>query len=134
MRTLSKDILMVCKYLYNKENCRNIQHALKRYIEAYTWCEPDVKTINHFLGHAVKKFIDVTTLVNALKEHSESFWHKTEDPQLFLLNTYISLLQMKTVEDIDLSDYHVIQEYVKNKSNNKDWWDQFVDSVEDDRD
>ena len=132
MRTLSKDILMICKVWYNKQNCKNVQHALKRYIEAYTWCEPDIATINHFLGHAVKKFIDTNSLINTLREHSESFLHRNEDVKLFLLNTCVSLLQLKEVKDIDLSDYDKIEDYVRNESNTEDWWDVF-DSPEDDR-
>lgn len=133
MRTLSKDILMICKIWYNRQIHKKIQDALSKYIEHYTWCEPDIVTINHFLGHAIKKFVDTNSLVNTLREHSESFLHRNEDIQVFLLNTYISLLQLKEVKDIDLSDYDKIEEYVKDESNNKDWWEVF-DSPEDDRD
>lgn len=133
MRTLSKDILMICKIWYNRQHYKNIQDALSKYIEHYTRCEPDTVTINHFLGHAVKKFIDTNSLINVLREHSESFLHRNENIQLFLLNTYISLLQLKEVKDIDLSDYNEIENYVKNESNDKDWWEIF-NSPEDDRD
>ncbi len=135
MRTLSKDILMICKMWYDKDNNTSVVNALSKYIETYTWCEPDTDTLNHFLGHAIKKFIDTNTLVNMLKEHSESMTHRNELPKIFILQTYISLLQLKEVSDIDLTEYDKIESYVQNPVvKNKDWWEYFADPVEDDRD
>ena len=52
MRTLSKDILMVCKGWYNSD--KNKFDALKSYIAEYIGCDEVIKgdTVLHFLRHA----------------------------------------------------------------------------------
>ena len=123
MRTLSKDILMVCKGWYNSD--KNKFDALKSYIAEYIGCDEAIKgdTVLHFLRHAVSKFIDKDILLYTLSNGAESLRYKKHTPMEFLIDEYIQLISSKLVLNIDLSDYDEIKQYVNDyKDGEKFWW------------
>lgn len=133
MRTLSKDILMICKGWYSKNKYRSTRDALAAYIENYTWCEPDDTTILHFLMHSVNVLIDKQTILNTLSENVKFLQHFVS-PISFLIDTYITVLHLRIVTDLSLTDYDKIRADVENTRNvGKPWWQKFTDEVEDDR-
>lgn len=136
MRTLSKDILMVCKGWYNSNESR--LDALKSYIAEYIGCDEVIKgdTVLHFLCHAVSKFIDKDVLLYTLSNDAESLRYKKHTPMEFLIDEYMSLITCQSVADIDLSDYDDIKQYVNDCKGESFWWrkDKFgTDKVHDDR-
>lgn len=134
MRTLSKDIMIICKGWYSKNKYRSTRDALAAYIENYTWCEPDDTTILHFLTHAVNVLIDKQTILNTLTEKVKFLQRDYIAPTQLLINTYITVLHLRIVTDLSLTDYDKIQADVENTRNVcKPWWQKFTDKVEDDR-
>lgn len=136
MRTLSKDILMVCKGWYNSD--KNKLDALKSYIAEYIGCDEVIKgdTVLHFLRHTVNKFIDKDVLLYTLSNGAESLRYKKHTPMEFLIDEYIQLISSKSVLNIDLSDYDEIKQYVNDCKDESFWWekDKFgTDKVHDDR-
>lgn len=134
MRTLSKDLMMICKGWYSKNKYRSTRDALAAYIKDYTMCEPDDTTILHFLTHAVNVLINKQTILNTLTEKVKFLQRDYIAPTQLLINTYITVLQLRVVTDLSLTDYDKIQADVENTRNvGKPWWQKFTDKVEDDR-
>ena len=134
MRTLSKDIMMICKGWYSKNKYRSTRDALAAYIENYTMCEPDDTTILHFLTHAVNVLIDKRNLINVLTDKVKFLQREFVEPTRFLIDTYITVLQLRQVLNLSMTDYDKIQADVENTRNvGKTRWQKFTDKVEDDR-
>ena len=125
MRTLSKDILMVCKGWYNSDKSR--PNALKSYIAEYIGCDEVVKddTVLHFLRHTVNKFVDKNVLLYTLSNGAESLEYRKYTPMEFLIDQYIGLIVNQSITHIDMSDYYEIRKYVLGndyKDGEKFWW------------
>ena len=134
MRTLSKDIMMICKGWYSKNKYHSTRDALAAYIENYTMCEPDDTTILHFLTHAVNVLIDKRNLLNVLTDKVRFLQREFVEPTRFLIDTYITVLQLRQVLNLSMTDYDKIQADVENTRNvGKPWWQKFTDKVLDDR-
>lgn len=134
MRTLSKDIMMICKGWYSKTKYRSTRDALAAYIENYTWCEPDDTTILHFLTHAVNVLINKQILLITLTENVKFSQRDFVSPIQFLIKTYITVLHLRIATDLSLTDYDKIKADVENTRNvGKPWWQKFTDKVLDDR-
>lgn len=151
MRTLSKDILMICKG-WGTGIFSSKEEALKDYIGLFTGCDSrDISDNNvlHFLSHSVKKFISSNKLIEALNNNAESYLYRDMSIIPFLTKLYINLLIDRIVTDLDLSGYDDIVNYCRNAekfadANNpsyfitrnkiRPWWRCFNDErVEDDR-
>lgn len=134
MRTLSKDLMMICKGWYSKNKYHSTRDALAAYIKDYTMCEPDDTTILHFLTHAVNILVDKRTLLNMLSDRTKLLNYTTLSTIKFLIETYICALQLRVVIDLSLTDYDKITVDFENTRNvGKPWWQKFTDEVADDR-
>ena len=128
MRTKNKDILMICKFSFiRNDKCFSIESALREYLKSRMLC-PEVtdESILHHLTAAVGEFVDKNTLLMTLKNFAADDNMATNYPVSFLIDTYKSLLIDVDVDNIDLSDYGKIREYV-NKcefyGTDPQWWD-----------
>lgn len=129
-RTLSKDILMICKGWYG-ENEPNKIAALKSYIFKYTGCKPDNETVLHFLRHAVRKFIGTNSLLEQLNPYCGYTRVKDINVEQFLIDSFISALSLREVTDIDLSAYKLLH---IDADDTRNWWELLeMGDTEDDR-
>lgn len=128
MRTKNKDILLICKFCYiTNDKCFDITSALREYLKSRILC-PEVtdESILHHLTAVVEEFVDKNTLLMTLKKIATNDDMATKPPVSFLIDAYESLLINVDVDNIDLSDYIKIREYVNGCeffSNNPQWWD-----------
>lgn len=147
MRTVSKDIMMICKGWYTNREEISKRQAVENYIKEYLECEPFSDCIVTILYNAVKKFYESDIVVKYLIEQSQKSNGKL--PAIdFIIESLIHLLSFKVTLKIDLSDYKEIQDYVHGKGggviidfenmsvvipDDKPWWIRFKnDEVEDD--
>lgn len=139
MRTVSKDIMMICKGWYiNRQNISKRQ-AVENYIREYLEVEPYSDCVVDILYKAVEKIRVSDTIAKYLVEQSQK--SNRNLPVIdFMIESFIRLLEFKVVLKMDLSDYKEIQEYVNNEFTTtyflgeyKPWWIKFEnDEVEDD--
>lgn len=139
MRTVSKDIMMICKGWYiNRQNISKRQ-AVENYIKEYLECEPYSDCVVDILYKAVEKIHVSDTIAKYLVEQSQK--SNRNLPVIdFMIESFIHLLAFKVVLKMDLSDYKAIQDYVNNEFTTtcllgeyKPWWIKFKnDEVEDD--
>lgn len=146
MRTVSKDIMMICKGWYiNRQNISKRQ-AVENYIKDYLECEPYSDCVVDILYKAVEKFREPNTIAKYLVEQSQKSNGKL--PAIdFMIESLIHLLAFKVTLKMDLSDYKEIQDCVYGKESviidfenmsvvtpdNRPWWVRFKnDEVEDD--
>lgn len=146
MRTVSKDIMMICKGWYTNREGISKRQAVENYIKEYLECEPYSDCVVDILYKAVEKFHEPNTIAKYLVEQSQKSNGKL--PAIdFMIESLIHLLAFKVTLKMDLSDYKAIQDYVcgkdsaiidfKNMSavmpDAKPWWIIFKnDEVEDD--
>lgn len=147
MRTVSKDIMMICKGWYTNREEISKRQAVENYIKEYLECEPYSDCVVDILYRAVEKFREPNTIGKYLVEQSQKSNGKL--PAIdFMIESLIHLLVFKVTLKMDLSDYKAIQDYVcgkdggviidfKNMSvvmpDDKPWWVRFKnDEVEDD--
>ena len=139
MRTVSKDIMMICKgwYINNKEI--NKRQAVENYIKEYLECEPYSDCVVDILHTVVSKYFESDKIVNYFVEQSQK--SNRNLPAIdFMIESFIHLLTFKVVLKMNLSDYEEIQDYVNNEFTTvcllgecKPWWIRFKnDEVEDD--
>lgn len=127
MRTKNKDILMICKlWFITKDSCYDRESALCDYLKSRIMC-PEItdESILHHLTAAVGEFVDKPTLLMTMKDFATDEFHQIDNPVRFLIRTYISMLCDVSIENIDLSDYDKIREYItKNKTDRTvpQWW------------
>lgn len=146
MRTVSKDIMMICKgwYINNKEITK--RQAVENYIKDYLELESYSGCVVDALYRAVEKFHKSDTIAKYLVEQSQKI-NGTLPAVDFMIESLIHLLTFKVAIEIDLSDYKEIRDYVLGKDSliidfknmsvvtpdNKPWWIKFKnDEVEDD--
>lgn len=146
MRTVSKDIMMICKGWYTNREKISKRQAVKNYIKDYLECEPYSGCVVDILYKAVEKFHEPNTIAKYLVEQSQKSNGKL--PAIdFMIESLIHLLAFKVTLKMDLSDYKEIQDYVYGKESviidfenmsvvtpdNRPWWVRFKnDEVEDD--
>lgn len=147
MRTVSKDIMMICKGWYTNREEISKRQAVENYIKEYLECEPYSDCVVDILYKAVEKFREPNTIAKYLVEQSQTSNGKL--PAIdFMIESLIHSLAFKVTLKMDLSDYKAIQDYVcgkdggviidfKNMSvvmpDDKPWWVRFKnDEVEDD--
>ena len=139
MRTVSKDIMMICKGWYiNRDGISKLQ-AVENYIKDYLELESYSSCVVDILYKVVKKFYESNKIANYLVEQSQNS-NGTLPAVDFMIESFIHLLTFKVVLKMDLSDYKEIQEYVSNEFTTvcllgecKPWWIRFKnDEVEDD--
>lgn len=127
MRTKNKDILMICKlWFITKGSCYDRESALCDYLKSRIMC-PEItdESILHHLTAAVGEFVDKPTLLMTMKDFATDEFHQIDNPVRFLIRTYISMLCDVSIENIDISDYDKIREYItKNKTDRTvpQWW------------
>lgn len=116
MRTVSKDIMMICKGWYiNRQNISKRQ-AIENYIKEYLEYEPYSNCVVDILYKAVKKIHEADTIVKYLVEQSQKSNGKTLVID-FMIESLMHLLAFKVTLKMDLSDYREIQDYVCGKDN-----------------
>ena len=126
MRTKNKDILLICKFCFiRNDKCFSVKSALREYLKSRTMC-PEItdESILHHLTAAVDEFVDKSELLMTLKKFATDDYGATNAVP-FLISIYESLLNNVDVDDIDLSDYDKIRKYVtKNKTDRTvpQWW------------
>lgn len=126
MRTKNKDILMICKFCFiTNDKCFSVTSALREYLKSRMMC-PEIthESILHHLTAAVGEFVDKSELLMTLKKFATDDYGATNAVP-FLISIYESLLNNVDVDDIDLSDYDKIREYVKEckmLENDPQWW------------
>ena len=126
MRTKNKDILLICKFCFiRNDKCFSVKSALREYLKSRTMC-PEItdESILHHLTATVDEFIDKSELLMTLKNFATDDYGATNAVP-FLISIYESLLNNVDVDDIDLSDYDKIREYIiKNKTDKTapQWW------------
>lgn len=131
MRTKNKDILMICKFCFIRDDkCFSVVSALREYLKSRTMC-PEItdESILHHLTAAVGEFVDKDKLLMALKKFATNDCEATNYPVSFLMDVYISLLIDVNVDNIDLSDYVKIREYVNGCEffeDNPQWWNMTI--------
>ena len=139
MRTVSKDIMMICKGWYTNREEISKRQAVENYIKEYLECEPYSDCVIDILYKAVEKFREPNTIAKYLVEQSQKSNGKL--PAIdFMIESMIHLLAFKVTLKMDLSDYKAIQEYVSNEFTTvcllgecKPWWIFYKnDKVEDD--
>lgn len=127
MRTKNKDILMICKlWFITKDSCYDRESALCDYLKSRIMC-PEItdESILHHLTAVVGEFVDKPTLLMTMKDFATDEFHQIDNPVRFLIRTYISMLCDVSIENIDISDYDKIREYItKNKTDRTvpQWW------------
>lgn len=130
MRTKNKDILMICKFCFiTNDKCFSATSALREYLKSRTMC-PEIthESILYHLTAAVGEFVDKSELLMTLKKFATDDYGATNAVP-FLISIYESLLNNVDVDDIDLSDYDKICEYVKEckmLENDPQWWDKII--------
>lgn len=130
MRTKNKDILMICKFCFiTNDKCFSVVSALREYLKSRTMC-PEIthESILHHLTAAVGEFVDKGELLMTLKNFATDDYGATNAVP-FLIDVYISLLIDVNVDNIDLSDYVKIREYVNGCEffeDNPQWWDKII--------
>lgn len=128
MRTKNKDILMICKLWFIKNNkCFSAESALREYLKSRIMC-PEItdESILHHLTAAVGEFVNKDELLMTLKKFATDDYRATNYPVSFLIDVYESLLRDVSIENIDLDDYDKVREYItKNKTDGTapQWWD-----------
>lgn len=147
MRTVSKDIMMICKGWYTNREKISKRQAVENYIKEYLGCEHYSDCVVDILYKAVEKFREPNTIAKYLVEQSQKSNGKL--PAIdFMIESLIYLLASKVTLKMDLSDYKAIQDYVRWKDggviidfenmsvvtpDNRPWWVRFKnDEVEDD--
>lgn len=139
MRTVSKDIMMICKGWYTNREEISKRQAVENYIREYLEMEPYGGCVVDILYKAVEKFREPNTIAKYLVEQSQTSNGKL--PAIdFMIESLIHSLAFKVTLKMDLSDYKAIQEYVSNEFTTvcllgecKPWWIRFKnDEVEDD--
>ena len=147
MRTVSKDIMMICKGWYTNREEISKRQAVENYIKEYLECEPYSDCVVDILYKAVEKIRESNKIGKYLVEQSQKSNGKL--PAIdFMIESLIHLLAFKVTLKMDLSDYKAIQDYVRGKDggaiinlenmsvvmpDNKPWWVRFKnDEVEDD--
>lgn len=139
MRTVSKDIMMICKGWYiNRQNIIKRQ-AVENYIKEYLEYEPYSDCVVDILYKAVKKIHEADTIVKYLVEQSQGK-NRNLSVTDFMIESLIHLMEFKVTLKMDLSDYKEIQEYVNNEFTTicllgecRSWWTFYKnDKVEDD--
>lgn len=147
MRTVSKDIMMICKGWYTNREEISKRQAVENYIKEYLECEPYSDCVVGILYKAVEKIREPNTIGKYLVEQSQKSNRKL--PAIdFMIESLIHLLAFKVTLKMDLSDYKAIQDYVYGKDggviidfenmsvvmpDDKPWWIRFKnDEVEDD--
>lgn len=78
--------------------------------------------------------IDKQTILNTLTEKVKFLQRDYITPTQLLIDSYITVLHLRIVTDLSLTDYDKIKADVENTRNvGKLWWQKFTDEVEDDR-
>lgn len=114
MRTVSKDIMMICKGWYTNREKISKRQAVENYIKDYLECEPYSDCVVDILYKAVEKFHEPNTIAKYLVEQSQKSNGKL--PAIdFMIESLIHLLAFKVTLKMDLSDYKEIQDYVYGK-------------------
>lgn len=127
MRTKNKDILLICKFCFiRNDECFSVESALREYLKSRTMCsEITDESILHHLTAAVGEFVDKDELLMTLKKFATDDYGATNSVP-FLIGIYESLLNNVDVDNIDLSDYTQIRKYVnecKMFEDKPQWWD-----------
>ena len=146
MRTVSKDIMMICKGWYINREGISKRQAVENYIKDYLEMEPYSDCVVDILHTVVNKYFESDKIVNYFVEQSQK--SNRNLPAIdFMIESFIHLLTFKVVLKMDLSDYKAIRDYVLGKDSliidfknmsvvtpdNKPWWIRFKnDEVEDD--
>lgn len=139
MRTVSKDIMMICKGWYTNREKISKRQAVENYIREYLECEPYSDCVVDILHKVVNKYFESDKIVNYFVEQSQK--SNRNLPAIdFMIEGFIHLLTFKVVLKMDLSGYKAIQDYVNNEFTTvclfgecKPWWIRFKkDEVEDD--
>ena len=139
MRTVSKDIVMICKGWYTNREKISKRQAVENYIREYLEMEPYGDCVIDILHTVVNKYFESDKIVNYFVEQSQK--SNRNLPAIdFMIESFIHLLTFKVVLKMDLSNYKEIQEYVSNEFTTvcllgecKTWWIRFKnDEVEDD--
>lgn len=146
MRTVSKDVMMICKGWYINHEGISKRQAVENYIREYLEMEPYGDCVIDILHAIVNKYFESDKIVNYFVEQSQK--SNRNLPAIdFMIESFIHLLTFKVVLKMDLSDYKAIQDYVSGKESviidfknmsvvtpdNKPWWIRFKnDEVEDD--
>ena len=127
MRTKNKDILLICKCCFIRDDkCFSVESALREYLKSRTMC-PEItdESILHHLTAAVGEFVDKDELLMMLKKFATDNYGATNSVP-FLIGIYESLLNNVDIDNIDLSDYTQIRKYVngcKMFEGKPQWWD-----------
>lgn len=147
MRTVSKDIMMICKGWYTNREEISKRQAVENYIKEYLEMEPYGDCVIDILYKSVKKIRVSDTIEKYLVEQSQG---KNGNLSVtdFMIESLIHLMEFKVTLKMDLSDYKAIQDYVCGKDgsviidfenmsvvmpDDKPWWVRFKnDEVEDD--
>lgn len=139
MRTVSKDIMMICKGWYTNREKISKRQAVENYIKEYLECEPYSDCVLDILHTVVSKYFESDKIVNYFVEQSQK--SNGNLPVIdFMIESFIHLLTFKVVLKMDLSDYKAIQDYINNEFTTicllgecKSWWTFYKnDEVEDD--
>ena len=139
MRTVSKDIMMICKGWYTNREKISERQAVESYIREYLEIEPYGDCVIDILHTVVNKYFESDKIVNYFVEQSQKS-NRSLPAIDFMIESFIHLLTFKVVLKMDLSDYEEIQEYVSNEFTTvcllgecKPWWIFYKnDEVEDD--
>ena len=139
MRTVSKDIMMICKGWYINREGISKRQAVENYIREYLEMEPYSDCVVDILHTVVSKYFESDKIVNYFVEQSQK--SNRNLPAIdFMIESFIHLLTFKVVLKMNLSDYEEIQDYVNNEFTTvcllgecEPWWIRFKnDEVEDD--
>lgn len=139
MRTVSKDIMMICKGWYINRDGISKRQAVENYIKDYLELESYSSCVVDILYKVVKKFYESDKIAEYLVEQSQNS-NGTLSAVDFMIESLIHLLTFKVTLKVDLSDYKEIQDYVNNEFTTvcllgecKPWWIFYKnDEVEDD--
>ena len=146
MRTVSKDIMMICKGWYINREGISKRRAVENYIKEYLEYEPYSDCVIDILYKSAKKIHGADTIVKYLVEQSQGK-NRNLSVTDFMIESLIHLIEFKVTLKMDLSDYKEIQDCVCGKDSmvidfenmniitpdNRPWWVRFKnDEVEDD--
>lgn len=140
MRTVSKDIMMICKGWYiNRQNISKRQ-AVENYIKEYLECEPYSDCVIDILYNAVMKIHGPDALLAKHLVEESHGRNRNLSVTDFMIQSLIYMLEFKVTLKMDLSDYKAIQKYVNNEFTTvcllgecKPWWIFYKnDKIEDD--
>jgi len=147
MRTVSKDIMMICKGWYLDRLSVNKREAVENYIREYLEMEPYSDCVVEVLYRSVRKIHESDALIAKYLVEQSQGKNRNLSVTDFMIGSLIHLLGFKVTLKMDLSDYKEIQDYVSGKDNiiidfenmsiirsdNSPWWIRFKnDEVEDD--